>query len=391
MCRKIYGSVYHALVKDLDPEKVCHALKRLTRVYKNIVNSIVPDNIRDKIFNPNYQTYSVQLSKVVLDRISSEASDSWNMSRDIFARSIAENRCSDVILDNIKALEYDKHIGRALCPFMIDKNKDQKDSVMNDFMPLVLQVEHFNENGEIESVLDIVNSLVKYPPVSEQIIYLLVRAIEEFFYVTGYYPRVSRDIGLVLLWEASREEKDTSPENGTTLFEENLRTVCSGGYFRTLMKNTDIDKPLSTNVEMDQDVSIIDNYYKSLFNKDGLNVVYTIDGFDVGGYNELLQIDFGKEDSVTEDKMDKKEEENKSMNIENEINGMSFVDEAVNYKEEIEKAMNESANEDSLWKKIAVVGGCVIVGALAGWGISKLFDDVFDTTEVVNDDNFFKF
>lgn len=390
MCRKIYGSVYHDLVKDLDPEKVCHALKRLTKLYKDIVESLVPRHIRHQIFNPKCQSYSVQLSEVVLDKISSEAANSWNISRDIFGQAISENQCSDVILNNIRSLEYEKHIGRVLCPFMIDKSKDQKDSVMNDFMPLVLQVEHFNENGDIESVLDVVNSLVKYPPVSEQIICLLVRSIEEFFYTTGYYPRVSRDIGLVFLWEALKDGKDIIPAFGVSAFEDNLRTICSGGYFRTLMKNTDIDKPFAMDVK-DQDKAIIEHYYKTLFSKDGLNVVYTINGFDVGGYNGLLQCNFGEENSSAENELNNEEKENENMGIENSINGNSFVDETINYREEIEKAMNESSNGDSLWKKIAIIGGCVAAGALAGWGLSKLFDEVIDTTEVVNDDNFFKF
>lgn len=391
MCKKIYGSVYHNLVKDLEPEKVCHALKRLTKIYKDIVDEIIPVDVRHKIFNPKHQSYSVRLSEDVLERISNEAADAWNISKDVFGRGLLNNQLSDIILNNIKVLEYEKHIGRILCPFMIDKTKDQKDSVMNDFIPLVLQVEHFNENGEIESVLDVVNSLVKYPPVSEQIIYLLVRSIEEFFYVTGYYPRVSRDIGLILLWEALRDEKDVVPAFKISAFEEKLGIVCSGGYFRTLMKNTDINKPFTGNKGNDQDKAIIEYYYKSLFSKDGLNVVYTINGFDVGGYDGLLKYDFNGEDLVIESESDIEKEENCNMDIENEINKKNFVDETINYKEEIEKAMNESNNGDSLWKKIAIIGGCVMAGALVGWGITKLFDDVFDTTEVVNDDNFFKF
>lgn len=392
MCRKIYGSVYHNIVKDLDPEKVCRVLKRLTKIYKDITNGIVPDDVRSKIFNPNYQSYSVQLSKSVASKISREVLESWNISKGILGRSITEDKCSDLILDNLRTLKYDKHIGRALCPFMIDKSKDQKDSVMKDLMPLVLQVEHFNENGEIESVLDVVNSLVKYPPVSEQIICLLVRSIEEFFYITGYYPRISRDIGLVLLWEASKEEKDVSLENNSTQFEENLRTVCSGGYFRTLMKNTDIDKSLTTNVEVDQDVAIIEYYYKSLFSKDGLNVVYTIDGFDISGYEELMLCGFNKENSETENESNEQEMEEKDMSKFNIDNGNEFAEEVKEHIKEMEEEMEkEVSNGNSLIKNIAIIGGCIFAGAIVGWGIARLFDEVIDTTEVVNDETFFKY
>lgn len=397
MCRKIYGSVYHNLVKDLDPERVCVALKRLTKIYTDITDGLVPRSIRDMLLDPRNKSCDVRLSEAVLDSVSESVAESWSNAKDILGQAIADNRCSDVILDNIRTLGYDKHIGRVLCPFMIDKNKDQKDSVMNELMPLVLQVEHFNENGEIESVLDIVNSLVKYPPVSEQIICLLVRSIEEFFYLTGYYPRVSRDIGLVLLWEALKDEKDAIPAFRVSAFEENLGIVCSGGYFRTLMKNTDIEKPFNVKISGDKivgDEAVIKYYYDTLFSKEGLNVIYSINGLDVSGYSSLL--DFAEEEEAKE--KEKEEDEmitNEKVNNENPINEESETKEKSKgifdrcVDEMRERMSNVTEEEKGLFKKIAVGIGCVVSGIAIGWGLTRLYDEYVDTTEVINDDTFF--
>ena len=84
------------------------------------------------------------------------------------------------------------------------------------------------------------------------------------------------------------------------------------------------------------------------------------------------------------------EKDMNKFNVDHEEN--KFFEEAKEFIKEMETEMARGvSNGNSLIKNIAIIGGCMFAGAIVGWGIGRLFSEVIDTTEVVNDETFFKY
>lgn len=369
MCRSIFDTALYGEINGLSKEDVVSCLGDLSKGYRELCGKFTVGQ-KNMSLNDFMRKYDIQYHHIMNNPIIMTA-------REEFRNAIVNGlEVSDYISKAFINMQGDKHIGRVLSPFMIDKSNDEKSKVMEKYGNILLQIESFS--GErINTVLDFINSkLIEYigeNDVRDTVIDLLT-SIELFFYVFGYYPRVSRDIALYLTYRSTLHEAKANLGESVGLDQvghmwfEKISTAGTGGYWKNLLKDT-----FSGNGEINTPLSVLEESYEYVREK-RTPITFNIVEVNV---------------DVEQEKITNNEEEN---NMEEKINEAvkdcmdGIKDAKSKFEEEIKKEQSKES-KFTVGEKILIGVGCVAAGIGLAFLGKYLYDEFVDTVEVDTNNN----